>query len=143
MKPTDAVTLYNKYVGDWGGASTRYRFEAIKAGAVVKTLTKEPMRQAHLAVEADHQKLVEKSTYDVAALRITARDENENMLPFFLEPVTIETEGPIAVIGPTTFSLYGGIGGTYIKTVGGEGKAVVRLKCGQTESVNIEFLCQK
>jgi beta-galactosidase len=142
MKPDDAVGLYNKYVGDWGGTSTKYRFEAIKDSVVVKVITKEPMHQAHLVVETDHQNMVEKSTYDVAALRITVRDENENILPFFSEPVMVETEGPVEVIGPLNFSLKGGMGGTYIKTTGVEGNATVTLKCGQTEIVQIEFSCQ-
>jgi hypothetical protein len=32
MKMEDAVALYIKYVGDWGGESTSHRFEAIKDG---------------------------------------------------------------------------------------------------------------
>ena len=37
MKPRQAVTLYNRYVGDWGGASTAYRFEAYRDGKVVRS----------------------------------------------------------------------------------------------------------
>ena len=38
MKPGDAVILYNKYIGDWGGAATEYRFDAVKNGQVVKSI---------------------------------------------------------------------------------------------------------
>lgn len=34
MKPTGAVVLYNRYIGDWGGTSTTYRFEAVSDGGV-------------------------------------------------------------------------------------------------------------
>lgn len=139
MKPEDAVTLYNRYIGDWGGTSTTYRFEAVKDGKVVDTVIKEPMREAHLFVRADHTALCEKSTYDVAAIRIEARDEHENVLSFFNEPVTFEVEGPVELIGPKTVSLQGGMGGTYLKTTGESGAACLTIRNGQTEPVSIPF----
>lgn len=139
MKPEDAVTLYNRYIGDWGGTSTTYRFEAVKDGKVVDTVIKEPMREAHLFVRADHTGLCEKSTYDVAAIRIEARDEHENVLGFFNEPVTFEVEGPVELIGPKTASLQGGMGGTYLKTTGETGTARLTIRNGQTEPVSISF----
>ncbi len=138
MKPEQAVILYNRYIGDWGGASTSYRFEAVRDGTVVKTIVKDPMERVHLAVAADHTALCEKSTYDVAAVRIEARDENENLLNFFNEPVEFETEGPVELIGPRVMSLQGGMGGAYLKTTGAIGKAVLRVKNAQTETVEIE-----
>ncbi len=139
MKYRDVADIYNKYVGDWGGTSTKYRFDAIKDGKVVSTVTREPMHEIHLDVKADRQKLKEKTTYDVAVLRITARDENNNLLSFFGEPVNISTEGPIKIIGPETFSLKGGMGGTYIKTTGVSGKAAVYITSAQTKTVKTEF----
>ena len=35
MRMAQAVDLYTRYVGDWGGAATTYRFEAVKDGKVV------------------------------------------------------------------------------------------------------------
>ncbi len=139
MKYRDVADIYNKYVGDWGGTSTKYRFDAIKDGKVVSTVTREPMHEIHLDVKTDRQKLKEKTTYDVALLRITARDENNNLLSFFGEPVNIRTEGPIKIIGPETFSLKGGMGGTYIKTTGVSGKAAVYITSAQTKTVKTEF----
>lgn len=139
MKPEDAVTLYNRYIGDWGGTSTTYRFEALKDGKVVETIIKEPMRKAHLFVRTDHTELCEKSTYDVAAIRIEARDEHENVLSFFHEPVTFEVEGPVELIGPKTAALHGGMGGTYLKTTGASGEARLTICSGQTEPVGISF----
>jgi beta-galactosidase len=138
---SDLTALYNKYVGDWGEQSTVYRFEAIKDGQVVKTLTKEPMHKLHLAVACDHTELEERNTYDVASLRILALDENDNVQSFFGEPVTVEVDGPIEVIGPSVFSLKGGMGGTYIKTTGESGEAAVKVTCAQTEPVEIRFSC--
>lgn len=140
MKPEDAVTLYNRYIGDWGGESTSYRFEALKDGIVVKTLVKEPMSQVHLAAVADHTELRETSTYDVAAIRIAARDENGNLLSFFNESVQFFVEGPVELIGPGVISLQGGMGGTYLKTTGkAPGMAKLRIENSQTEPIELEF----
>ena len=139
MKPTEAVVLYNKYIGDWGGTSTVYKFEAIKDGKVVKTITKEPMTQMHLCAEADHKLLKEDHTYDVAAVRIRMLDEHENQMYFYNEPVLLETEGPIELIGEKIISFKGGMCGTYIKTTGREGKAALILKNAQAKEVRIGF----
>lgn len=140
MKPEQAVVLYNRYIGDWGGESTSYRFEAVKDGKVLRTITKEPMKSVHLAAYADHTELRESSTYDVAAIRIEARDEHDNLLSFFNEPVKFSVEGPVELIGPEVAVLQGGMGGTYLKTTGECGKAVLRISNGQTESVEIDFI---
>ena len=143
MKPGQAVELYNKYIGDWGGTSTVYRFEGIKYGKVVKTIVKEPMKNMHLSVKADHTTLLEDQTYDVAAIRIQMLDDNENQLYFYNEPVLIQAEGPIEIIGGEVISLKGGMGGTYIKTTGKAGKAALILKTAQAEAVRIEFMVEK
>lgn len=143
VKVEDAVEMYKRYVGDWGGESTSYRFEAIKDGVVVKTITKEPMKSVHLSVRVDHTELEEHSTYDVAAVRIEARDEQENLLSFFNEPVQFAVEGPVELIGPDAASLQGGMGGTYLKTTGKSGQAVLRISNPQTEPVEIAFLIKE
>lgn len=140
VKIEDGVEMYKRYVGDWGGESTSYRFEAIKDGMVVKSITKKPMKSVHLAVRVDHTELEERSTYDVAAVRIEARDEKENLLSFFNEPVQFKVEGAVEVIGPDVASLQGGMGGTYLKTTGRSGRAVLRISNPQTEPVEIEFM---
>ncbi|MCI8482961.1 MAG: glycoside hydrolase family 2 protein [Lachnospiraceae bacterium] len=139
MKPAQAVELYNRYVGDWGGTSTVYSFEAVKDGKVVKTITKKPMESLHLNVEADHVNLQEDHTYDVAAVRIRALDENENLLSFYQEPVLLELEGEAELIGPKVIALQGGMGGTYIKTKGKAGTARLKIKAAQAEEVEISF----
>ncbi|MCM1048973.1 MAG: glycoside hydrolase family 2 protein [Clostridiales bacterium] len=139
MKPQEAVTLYNRYIGDWGGESTSYRFEAIKDGKVIKEITKEPTVSVHIHAEADHYELAEKSTYDVAAIRIRMLDENGNQMYFYNEPILLEAQGPIEIIGPKVTSLQGGMGGTYIKTIGTAGEARITIRTTQTEEVILKF----
>lgn len=139
MKPQEAVVLYNKYIGDWGGTATAYRFEAIKDGKVVGTVVKKTMSRVALRVDTDHTTLRETVSYDVAAVRIQAVDEYGNVLPYFQEPVALHTTGPIQLIGPHIVSLRGGMGGTYVKTTGACGEAELVLTTQHAEEVRIAF----
>lgn len=139
MKPMELVNLYIKYIGNWGETATSYRFEAIKDGKVVKTVIKQPMKEIHLKVQISHTKLHEDNTYDVAAVRIRAVDENGNLLPYFQDPIRIEAEGPIQLIGPDLISLKGGMGGFYVKTIAEKGTAKVRLHNPQVKEQEFSF----
>lgn len=139
MSFDDAYQLYGRYVSNWGSAAMEFRFEAVKDGKVVATAVKTPAKERHLHVDVSHTALVEGATYDVAAVRIALLDQNGNALPFAQEPVTLATEGPIEIIGPPTAMLRGGVGGTYVKTKGLTGKAVLTLSIEGAEPVRIEF----
>lgn len=130
MKMDDAVALYNKYIGDWGGAATTYRFEAIKDGRVVKELKKVPMTKVCLQILADHTDLEETHTYDVACVRFRAVDENGNLLNYYNDPLVLELNGAGKLIGPSVVGLNGGMGGTYVRTVGESGKAELKVTDG-------------
>ena len=139
MKPEDAVTLYNRYIGDWGGTSTVYRFEAYKNGEKVKSIIKKPMTEVKLEVNTSSTKLVEKNSYDVAEVRIKMVDENGNQLYFSNEPLKLSVEGPIEIIGPDTISLKGGMFGTYVKTTGEAGNARLTIESSQADKCIIDF----
>lgn len=134
---SDAYNLYGKYVGNWGGEATVWRFDAVRNGEVIKSVVRKPAQKAFLDVSADHTALCEGNTYDAAAVRIIAVDESGNHLPYYQEPVVLRAEGEIEIIGPKVISLKGGSGGTYIKTTGKSGKAKLYVgdKC-------IEFECK-
>ena len=139
MKISDAVDLYGKYVGDWGGNATVYRFEAIKNGLIVKTVEKSPMKAKQLKVQCSHTELSEKNTYDVAAVQFRMESEKNNLLPFNQDIVTLSTEGPIEIIGPKAVSLRGGMGGTYVKTVGEAGEAKLIVQAEGLEPITIDL----
>ena len=139
MKISDAVDLYGKYVGDWGGNATVYRFEAIKNGLIVKTVEKSPMKAKQLKVQCSHTELTEKNTYDVAAVQFRMESEKNNLLPFNQDIVTLSTEGPIEIIGPKAVSLRGGMGGTYVKTTGEAGEAKLTLQAEGLEAIKIDY----
>ncbi|MCR5672230.1 MAG: glycoside hydrolase family 2 protein [Lachnospiraceae bacterium] len=118
MKISDAVELYNKYVGNWGGKVSSYRFEAIKDGKIVKELVISTSSKMQLNVKANTDTLHTGKTYDVALVRINAVDENGNLLNFCNDPVSFKTEGAIELIGPDVVSLSGGMGGVYVRSRG-------------------------
>lgn len=135
----EMTRLYTKYIGDWGGTATIYRFDAIKDGKVVKSVTKKPVREIRLEAEADHTILTEQHSYDVALVRIRAVDDHGNVLPFYQEPVRLITEGDISIIGPDTIALQGGMGGTYVKSTGRSGRGALLLQSQTAGEVRIPF----
>ena len=139
MKFSEAVDLYGKYIGNWGGTVTTYKFEAIKDGEVVKVVEKRPMTKKQLEVTCSHTELNEETTYDVAAVRFRLLCENGNLLPFANDVVTVQAEGDIAVVGPKCVALRGGMGGTYVKSLGRKGSGVLRIFCEGTEPAELAF----
>lgn len=135
----EVTRLYTKYIGDWGGTATIYRFDAIKDGKVVKSVTKEPVREIRLEAEADHTILTEQHSYDVALVRIRAVDDHGNVLPFYQKPVRLITEGDISIIGPDTIALQGGMGGTYVKSTGRSGRGALLLQSQTAGEIRIPF----
>ena len=135
----EVTRLYTKYIGDWGGTATVYRFDAIKDGKVVKSVTKEPVREIRLEAEADHTILTEQHSYDAALVRIRAVDDHGNVLPFYQEPVRLIAEGDISIIGPDTIALQGGMGGTYVKSLGRSGQGTLLLQSQTAGEVRIPF----
>ena len=135
----EVTRLYTKYIGDWGGTATVYRFDAIKDGKVIKSVTKEPVNGIRPQAEADHTNLTEHHSYDVALVRIRAVDAHGNVLPFYQEPVRITAEGDIAIIGPDTIALQGGMGGTYVKSLGRSGQGTLLLQSQTAGEIKIPF----
>lgn len=135
----DGYALYGKYVGNWGGEATRWRFDAKKNGEVIASVTKTPGKKLHLEISTSSAILHEGDVYDMAAVRITVRDDNGNIAPYAQLPVSFETKGPISVSGPQTSVLEGGMGGLYIRTAGSKGAAELTIHCEGLSDQTIRF----
>ena len=140
MKFEDAYALYGKYIGDWGARATEFRFDAVKNGAVVKSVRRSAVTALRLSVTPSHTVLRHGATYDVAALRLAVTDQHGNVVPFFFGAADVEIQGPLELIGPKTATLRGGLGGVYLRTLGTPGEATVTLKTEQTEPVTFRFI---
>ena len=134
-----AEELFQKYSNTWGADVTTYRFDAIRDGKVVKSVTCGPAMEFHLKTEVSSTTLEEKTTYDVAAIRIEAVSEEGNLLVFANDPLIFHTEGDIELIGPSVVPLRGGAAGTYVKSVGKSGTGTLTIECGRCPDLTIHF----
>ena len=139
LKFKDGVELYGRYVANWGGESTSWRFEGIKDGKIVAAVTCRPSANLHLEVKADHTELCEKDSYDMAAVRIRILDENGNPAPYAQLPVSFEVSGAADLVGPAVCTAEGGMCGTYIRTSGKSGIATLTVHTEQTEDIILKF----
>ena len=135
----DAVALYGKYVGNWGGEATLWRLDAEKNGEVVQSVTCCPSSRLHLEATPSHTHLQEGDTYDMAAVRIRVLDEYGNVAPYAQLPVRFVLEGEAQLVGPDMVTAEGGMTGTYIKTLGKTGEAKLTIYTSQTEPVTVSF----
>jgi beta-galactosidase len=139
MTYQDGMDLYSKYVGNWGGASTQWRFDAKKDGKVVASVTKAPSASLHLEVKASHLDLQEGQAYDMAAVRVRIVDEHNNIAPYAQVPVTFSLAGAAELVGPSIVTAEGGSCGTYLRTAGTAGTALLTISAPQTEPVTLTF----
>ena len=140
---SDGVTLFGKYVSGWGSDSITWRFDAIKNGKVVKSIIKRPSTKLHLSYQVSRTSLVEGSCYDMSAIRIQVKDEYHNLASYAQLPLKLITTGPIEIVGPNTVVTEGGMTGTYIKTTGEEGDAVLTISTPDCSAITIHFTISK
>ena len=139
LKYEDAVALYGKYVGNWGGEATVWRLDAEKDGIVVRSVTCCPSTRLRLEAIPSHTQLTEGDTYDMAAVRIRILDEFGNVAPYAQIPVFFAVEGEAELVGPGAAAAEGGMCGTYVRTVGKPGAARLTVSTAQTGPVIVEF----
>ena len=140
MSFKDGVALYGKYVGNWGGAATVWRFDAVKNGEVVKSVTCCPSTRLHLEAIPSHTSLgIGCASYDMAAVRIRVLDEYGNAVPYAQLPIRLHLEGPAELVGPDVVTAEGGMTGTYIRTTGEAGTARLTVSADGLEPVGIMF----
>ena len=139
MTLEDGIALYGKYVGNWGGEATVWRFDAVKDGEVVKSVTCCPNAKLRLEATPSHTALTEGDTYDMAAVRIRILDAHGNTASYSQLPVRLEVEGALELVGPDVVTAEGGMCGTYVRTVGQTGEAVLTVSAGELPPVTISF----
>ena len=143
MSFEDGYALYGKYVGNWGGEATVWRFDAVKDGKVTASTVKTPGQKLHLDVKTSSTVLHEGEVYDMALVRIRLLDENGNPASYAQLPVSFRTSGPIKIVGPRIAVLEGGMCGLYIRTVGRKGPASLTIHCEGMNDVEISFEVKK
>ena len=136
----DAALLYGKYMSNWGGLSTVWRFYAVKDGKLVSSVTRGgASADLRLEVKASSLELHEGDAYDMSAVRVRILDGYGNPASYAQLPVFFSVRGDAELVGPATAVLEGGSTGTYIKTAGRAGSAVLTVSTAQTEPVDVIF----
>ena len=135
----DGVALYGKYVGNWGGEATRWRFEGWKNGEKTCEHTCAPGKRLHLEVTPSSLTLTEKQSWDAAAVRIRIADEQGSTASYAQLPVTLTVSGDAELIGPAVVTAEGGMCGTYVRSIGRTGRARLVISTEQTEDTELEF----
>ena len=139
MSKEDVAALYGKYVGNWGGEATVWRFDAKRGGKTVASRVCCPGSKLHLEVRTSAAALREGDRYDMAAVRIRVLDEHGNVAPYAQLPLQLSAEGAVALVGPAAVTAEGGMTGCYVRTVGETGQGALRISCAQTEPVTVAF----
>ncbi len=139
MSFQDGVQLYGKYVGNWGGEATRWRFDAKRGGETVASRTCCPGKRLHIEARQSARTLTEGASYDMAAVRIRIADEFGNTASYAQLPVRFQVEGEIALVGPELVTAEGGMCGAYVRTLGRAGRGTLTISAEQAGTVGIEF----
>lgn len=139
LKFQDAVDLYGRYVANWGGQATVWRFDAIRDGKTVASVACCPSAKLHLEVKASRTALREGASYDMAAVRVRILDGNGNPAPYAQLPVAFTLAGDLELAGPAVATAEGGMCGTYVRTLGRAGTAALTVHTEQTKDVTIRF----
>ena len=103
---------------------------------------KEPVQKVKIDVTVDDAQLCEEDTWDMATVRIRAVDQNGNTLPYINRSLTLELTGEAQLVDPKHVPLQGGMTATYIKTIGKNGTAQLKIKAEGLEDYLINFTCQ-
>ena len=135
----DGEELYSKYVGNWGGTATEWRFDALAGDKVVASVLCRPNKRLHLEVRVSGTELTEGDGYDMASVRVRVLDGSGNLAPYAQIPVRFAVSGALGLVGPGVSTAEGGMTGAYVRTVGHGGTGVLTVSSEQTAPVTIEF----
>lgn len=111
-----AFDWYYKYVSGWGEMVNSYLLIGQIDGKDVIDQRLEPATSFHYEIKANKTKLINEETYDVSLVSITFVDQNRLQQHYSFKPISVETEGPIEVIGPKMLSLVGGDISIYVRS---------------------------
>ena len=139
MSMADGVALYGKYVGNWGGEATRWRFDAKVGGKTVASVTRAPGAKLRLKCLPSSRVLHEGDRYDMAAVRVRVVDDYGNVTPYAQLPLHFSVEGAAELCSPADQTAEGGMSGCYVRSAGRAGKAVLHISAPQAGEAEIEF----
>lgn len=131
--------LQNRYMTYWGDGICTWRLDAVKDGRIITSRTLTPARDLHLEISVDSQELTETGSWDMASIRITARDANGNLQPYCSRALKLSASGAVELIGPDCVPLMGGMTGCYVRTKHLSGTGQLNICADGMPPVSIDF----
>lgn len=127
MSFDDGVKMFFKYISGWGTKQTTYRFDGYIQSEKIKSVIKENNTHFSYQLLPDRKTLTIDQTYD--AMRVVVKKVNQHgeIISYSFDPVEINVDGAISLIGPNKIHLQGGIAAFWIKTNGDKGIGTIRI----------------
>lgn len=138
-----AIDLYLRYVAGWGSSAIRWDLEGYTDGVRVATARRCTDGAGRLDVQADTDTLVESVTYDVCRVVVRHVDGAGTRQVHTDVVIHLEAEGAGQIIGPTTVALVGGARAFWVRTNGGSGPLVVRVRSDRFEAQEVRLHVEK
>ena len=123
----------------WGGEASVWKFEALNDGEVTAERILGSRGSLRLEAIPSALELCEDDTWDMASVRVRITDDQGNVCPYVQLPVRFIVEGEAELIGPDILTAEGGMCGTYIRTLGRKGQAILTVRCYGMEDVRLTF----
>ncbi len=136
-------SLKDRYMTYFSEGTCTWRVDAVKDGSIIKSRSLSPARDLHLEVSVDTRELAEEDSWDMATVRITARDANGNLQPYSARALKLSVSGAVGLIGPDAVPLMGGMAGCYVRTANAAGPGSLTISADGMESVRIDFTVRK
>lgn len=83
----------------------------------------------HLQIIPDDNKLVKGAAWDAVRIVVKAVDKQGNIMPYFQEPIYIQTEGAGNLIGPSLLTLVGGQTAFWVRSNEETGNLKIKVFC--------------
>ncbi|WP_162151188.1 glycoside hydrolase family 2 protein [Haploplasma modicum] len=131
MTMDEGVSLFYKYLSNWGTKQSDYKIEGYKDTKLVKTVVKSIYKKYDYMLEATNNNLVIADTYDVTRVVFKKVDQNGEIATYSFDPIAIEVEN-LELIGPKLQTLNSGIIAFWVKTTK-KGLGTIRVKVANKE----------
>ena len=132
--------LQNCYMTSFGeDGAVEWRIFSIKGGKAIASRLLTPGKKVYLDVQVDTKKLIEDDTWDMATVRITARNEHGHPQIYCQRALKLTVSGPIELIGPDCVPLMGGSAGCYVRSKGRNGMGKLEISADGIETVTVNF----
>ena len=135
----DLIDIWNTHIATWGGYAKTFKYVGYKDDKEVISRTIAPYLKFHYQFNYKRDYLLNEDSYDVLPIRVSLRDEFGALMNYAERSFTIETKGPIKLIGPKIQSLIGGQITVYIRSLHekGKGKVIITFP-GEVKEIELE-----